>query len=128
MRQNVGKASLAAMIALFGAGAVLLGAWGAHGLHGVLDARSLDVWHTAVRFQFWHALALVAVAMLPSASRARQVAMWALATGIVLFCGSLYALAWGAPPAIGFITPIGGLAFVVGWIALAVAVGKRCNG
>lgn len=124
MRQNV----LIVMIAVFGASAVLLGAWGAHGLHGVLDARSLDVWHTAVRFQFWHVLALVVVAMLPSTSRARWVALWALTIGIVLFCGSLYALALGAPSAVGFITPIGGLAFVAGWIALAVAVGKRCRG
>lgn len=120
MRQN----ALIVMIAVFGAGAVLLGAWGAHGLHGVLDAPSLDVWHTAVRFQFWHVLALVTVALLPVASRARQVALWALATGIVLFCGSLYALALGAPTAVGFLTPMGGLAFVAGWIALALAVGK----
>ncbi|HET7266859.1 MAG TPA: DUF423 domain-containing protein [Oleiagrimonas sp.] len=121
MRQN----ALIVMIAVFGAGAVLLGAWGAHGLRGVLDAHSLGVWQTAVRFQFWHVLALVAALLLPSTSRARRVALWAFAVGIVLFCGSLYALAMGAPTAIGFVTPIGGLVFVVGWIALAVAVGRR---
>ncbi|HET6588444.1 MAG TPA: DUF423 domain-containing protein [Oleiagrimonas sp.] len=118
VRQHV----LPFVIAVAGASAVLLGAWGAHGLHGVLDARHLDVWHTAVRFQFWHALALVAAALMPGRNRARRVAVWAFAVGIVLFCGSLYALALGAPSATGFVTPFGGLAFVAGWVALGVAV------
>lgn len=118
MRQHV----LSVVIAVAGASAVLLGAWGAHGLHGVLDARHLDIWHTAVRFQFWHVLALVAAALAPGRTRARWVAAWAFAVGIVLFCGSLYALALGAPSATGFVTPLGGLAFVIGWIALGVAV------
>lgn len=113
--------ALPVMIAVFGTGAVLLGAWGAHGLHGVLDAESLGVWHTAVRFQFWHVLALVAATLVPGRGRARYVALWAFAVGIVLFCGSLYALALGAPAATGFVTPFGGLAFVAGWIALGVA-------
>lgn len=120
--------ALPVMIAVFGAGAVLLGAWGAHGLHGVLDAQSLDVWHTAVRFQFWHVLALVAAALVPGNGSARRAALWAFAVGIVLFCGSLYALALGAPAAVGFVTPFGGLAFVIGWIALGVAVVKVRRG
>ena len=120
MRQN----ALYVIVALLGAGAVLLGAWGAHGLHGVLDARHLDIWHTSVRFQFWHVLALVAASLIPGRGRARSVASWALVAGIVLFCGSLYALALGAPRWIGFVTPIGGVAFVVGWVALAVALGR----
>lgn len=121
VRQHV----LPFVIAVVGASAVLLGAWGAHGLHGVLDARHLDIWHTAVRFQFWHALALVAAALMPGRNRARRVAVWAFAVGIVLFCGSLYALALGAPSATGFVTPFGGLVFVIGWIALGVALTHR---
>ncbi|HEX7342201.1 MAG TPA: DUF423 domain-containing protein [Rhodanobacteraceae bacterium] len=118
--------ALASIIVVLGAGAVLLGALGAHGLHDVLDAHALDVWHAAVRFQFWHVLALVVAAMLPGRGRARRVAMWAFVTGIVLFCGSLYALALGAPVVIGYVTPFGGVALVIGWIALGVAVGQVC--
>lgn len=121
VRQHV----LPIVIAIAGASAVLLGAWGAHGLHGVLDARHLDVWHTAVRFQFWHALALAVATLIPGQSRARSVALWAFAAGIVLFCGSLYALALGAPSTTGFVTPFGGLIFVAGWIALGVALTNR---
>lgn len=124
MRQN----ALPVVIAVFGAGAVLLGAWGAHGLRGVLDAQALDVWRTAVRFQFWHVLALLAAALVPGTGRARRVALWAFSVGIVLFCGSLYALAWGAPAAIGFVTPLGGLAFVLGWVALGRALWRRRPG
>lgn len=120
--------ALSVMIVVFGAGAVLLGAWGAHGLRGALGPQSLDVWHTAVRFQFWHVLALVATALVPGQGRARGAALWAFSLGIVLFCGSLYALALGAPTATGFVTPLGGLIFVAGWVALAVAVGASRRG
>lgn len=106
-----------------GASAVLLGALGAHALHASLSPRMLDVWQTAVRFQFWHALALTACALLP-ARRAGMTRLAAIlfAAGIVLFCGSLYALALGVPRAIGFITPFGGIAFIAGWIALGMGL------
>ncbi len=101
----------------------MLGAFGAHALGGLLDAHALGVWHTAVEYQFWHALALlgVAVMMRSAAGVAVRIAGFAWALGIVLFCGSLYLLALGAPRAVGFVTPLGGLAFMVGWIALGVA-------
>lgn len=106
--------------AIAGAIAVAFGAFGAHALRATLDANALQTWHTAVEYQFWHALALLAVAQAP-ASRLRDVAAVMIGAGIVLFCGSLYALALGAPRTLGVVTPFGGAAFIVGWIALAAA-------
>ncbi|HZX89663.1 MAG TPA: DUF423 domain-containing protein [Rudaea sp.] len=106
--------------AALGAVAVILGAFGAHALRGQLDAASLQVWHTAVEYQFWHALALLGLAAAP-VSRWRTAGSIAFGMGIVLFCGSLYALALGAPRWTGAITPVGGLAFIAGWICLGGA-------
>ena len=108
--------------ALAGATAVVLGAFGAHALRDSLDEHALATWHTAVDYQFWHALALLGVGLL---ARERvttflRVAAIAFLVGLVLFCGSLYLLALGAPRGIGAITPLGGLAFIVGWLALAM--------
>lgn len=100
-----------------GAGGVLLGAFGAHALRGRLDAAAMEWWHTAVEYQLWHALAL-ALAVHAGRGRAGRVAEVAFAVGIVLFSGSLYAMALGAPRWFGAITPLGGIGFVVGWIAL----------
>ena len=111
-----------AIAALLGAAAVLLGAFGVHALRDTLDERALAIWHTAVEYQFWHVLAAVAVALLArdGASTCLRIAAVAFVAGIALFCGSLYALALGGPRIVGVITPFGGVAFVVGWIALAV--------
>lgn len=108
--------------ALLGAAAVLLGAFGAHALRDMLDERALAIWHTAVEYQFWHVLAALAVALLAreGASTCLRIAAVAFVAGIALFCTSLYALALGGPRIVGVITPFGGVAFVVGWIALAV--------
>jgi len=111
-------AGVAASVA--GASAVVLGALGAHALHARLSPQMLDVWHVAVQFQFWHALALLACALMRR-THATHLAAVLFAVGIVLFCGSLYALALGAPHMVGVITPLGGLAFIVGWIVLGVA-------
>lgn len=102
-----------------GAGAVILGALGAHALHARLSPQMLDVWHTAVQFQFWHALALLACALMRR-RQATHVAALLFVIGIVLFCGSLYGLALGAPRMVGVITPFGGLAFIAGWLVLGV--------
>ena len=116
--------------AVFGASAVALGAFGAHALRNVLDERALAVWRTAVDYQFWHALALFGTALLardmPS-SRALRVATLAFGIGIVLFCASLYALALGAPHWIGAITPLGGVLFIVGWLALGIAAWRGAD-
>ena len=110
----------AIIAAVFGILAVMLGAFGVHALRGQLDAAALQVWHTAVDYQFWHALALLGLAAAPP-SRWRAAGSIAFGTGIVLFCGSLYALALGAPRWIGAITPVGGLAFIAGWVCLGGA-------
>ena len=96
-----------------GASAVLLGAFGAHALRAVLDARSFELWHTAVDYHVWHALALVLAVGL-GRGRSGRLAERAFASGIVLFSGSLYAMALGAPRWFGAITPLGGIGFVVG--------------
>jgi uncharacterized membrane protein YgdD (TMEM256/DUF423 family) len=115
-RCSLVAASLAAALA------VALGAFGAHALRGALDERALALWHTATSYQFWHALALLAVGVLARtrATPALRFAAIAFAVGIVAFCASLYALALGAPRALGAVTPLGGLAFIAGWLALAL--------
>jgi uncharacterized membrane protein YgdD (TMEM256/DUF423 family) len=110
----------AIIAAVLGALAVVLGAFGAHALRGQLDAASLQVWHTAVDYQFWHALALLGLAGAPP-SRWRIASSIAFTMGVMLFCGSLYALALGAPRWIGAITPVGGLTFIAGWVCLGSA-------
>ena len=108
--------------AAFGATAVVLGAFGAHALRGRIDEAALQVWHTAVEYQFWHTLALLALACfgVPPPRSARFAAV-AFSFGIVLFSGSLYALALGAPRWFGAVTPCGGAAFIAGWILLGCA-------
>jgi uncharacterized membrane protein YgdD (TMEM256/DUF423 family) len=123
MRQII-RTRTALLTGLAGASAVLLGAFGAHALQGSLGARSLELWHTAVNYHAWHALAL-ALAVGLGFGRSRRVAIAAFALGIVLFSGSLYALALGAPRWTGVITPFGGLAFIVGWIALGLSLRFR---
>ncbi|MEO8802067.1 MAG: DUF423 domain-containing protein, partial [Rudaea sp.] len=117
MRSSLDR--FAAVAAILGAAAVALGAFGAHALRDTLDANSMQVWHTAVEYQFWHVLALLAVATLAGDSKALawRIAAIAFVAGIVAFCGSLYALALGAPHNIGAITPLGGLCFIVGWLS-----------
>jgi len=125
MRQPVH--ALAGLLAgLAGASAVLLGAFGAHALRGVLDVQSREVWQTAVNYHVWHALALALAAGL-GRGRSGRFAIAAFAIGIVLFSGSLYALALGAPRWTGIITPFGGLAFIAGWIALGLSLRSRVD-
>jgi uncharacterized membrane protein YgdD (TMEM256/DUF423 family) len=123
MRQIV-STRVALLVGVTGASAVLLGAFGAHALRGVLDARGSELWHTAVNYHAWHALALAVAAGL-GFGRSGRVAMAAFVVGIVLFSGSLYALALGAPRWVGIITPFGGLAFVAGWLAIGWALRTR---
>lgn len=102
--------------------AVALGAFGAHGLRSVLDADHMRTFETAVRQQTTHALALVVTGLLAErrSSRALSFAAGAFVVGLALFCGSVYALAFGAARALGLVAPIGGLAFMAGWLAVGV--------
>jgi uncharacterized membrane protein YgdD (TMEM256/DUF423 family) len=117
--------------AIFAAGAVAAGAFGAHALRERLDARSLEIFETAARYQMYHALAIIAVGAIEAAAGARgsiRLAGWAFSLGIVIFSGSLYALSVTGIKKLGMITPIGGLLFIVGWLALAaIAVPKSIN-
>lgn len=105
----------------------MLGAFGAHGLKARLPAEALALWHTAVQYHLWHALALVFVGLcasiLPESAWLRA-AGWLLLAGIALFSGSVYALALGAPKWLGAIAPLGGTALVLGWLALALAAAR----
>lgn len=109
--------------ALMGFVGVGLGAFGAHGLKGRLPAEMLAVFETGVRYQMYHALALLVLGALMSRleGRAVVVAGWSFTAGILIFSGSLYALALSGVTMLGAITPIGGVAFLIGWIALAIA-------
>lgn len=106
---------------LFAGTAVLAGAFGAHALRDRLGPEAIAIWHSAVDYQFWHALALLGIASLGQQSAPiLRWAMRAFLAGIMVFSGSLYALALGAPSAAGLLTPFGGLALVVGWVCLLV--------
>jgi uncharacterized membrane protein YgdD (TMEM256/DUF423 family) len=100
---------------------VALGAFAAHGLRGVLDTADLATFETGVRYQMYHALALLAVAGALSRwpSGAVAAAGWLFTAGIVLFSGSLYLLVITGPRWLGAITPLGGVAFLAGWALLA---------
>jgi uncharacterized membrane protein YgdD (TMEM256/DUF423 family) len=104
---------------------VALGAFGAHALKTRLAPDQLALWNTATQYLIWHALGVLAVGLacipLPEAAWLRAAGAL-LVAGVVLFSGSLYLLAMGAPKLLGAVTPFGGLALIVGWLALAAAV------
>lgn len=111
------------------AAAVMLGAFGAHGLRGRLDAYSLGVYERAVFYHFVHALGLLAVSLLPrSGTLSGPVVSWVsalLLAGTLIFSGSLYLLALTGIRWLGAITPIGGLSFIAAWLLLAWAAATR---
>ena len=109
--------------ALMGFVGVGLGAFGAHALRGRLSPEMLAIFETAVRYQMYHAIALLAVAAMMSRVDGRSVVIagWSFIVGILIFSGSLYALALTGVTMLGAITPVGGLALLAGWVALAIA-------
>lgn len=114
------------LAAVFGGLGVAIGAFGAHALHDMLvKAGRADTFETAVRYQFYHALAALAIGVLwvvrpELRSLGTTGALWL--GGIVVFSGSLYALCFTGVTKLGAVAPIGGLLFLAGWVTLALAV------
>ena len=107
---------------------VALGAFGAHGLKSRVEPELLVVFETGARYQMYHALGLLAVGWAASrapASMAVSVAGWLFICGIVIFSGSLYTMTFTGMRWLGAITPLGGLCFMSGWVALAIGMWKQ---
>jgi uncharacterized membrane protein YgdD (TMEM256/DUF423 family) len=102
---------------------VTLGAFGAHALEARLSVDMLAVWQTGVQYQMFHVAGLVAVHLLQQSAGAKTAssAGWCFVGGILVFSGSLYLLALSGLTWLGMITPLGGLAFLAGWVQLARA-------
>ena len=113
-----------ALGAAYGFLGVALGAFGAHALRARLAPDLLAVFHTGVEYQFYHALALLAVGMLMTLRPAAglNLAGWCFAAGVPLFSGSLYVLAVSGARWLGAVTPLGGVLFMAGWVALMAGV------
>ncbi|MEM7200192.1 MAG: DUF423 domain-containing protein [Planctomycetota bacterium] len=113
--------------AVLAALAVALGAFGAHGLAAHLEAHGqIENYQTAVRYQMWHALAILGCAALRGVGATRTgLAAWCFALGAAVFSGTLYAMALGGPRMLGAITPIGGVLLLIGWVALATGQGPN---
>lgn len=113
--------------ALLGALGVALGAFGAHAIKPTLMAnQSLDTYELAVRYQFYHAFALLIVGLLMEKieNKTLMSAATCMIVGVALFSGSLYALAFKTGKAIAFVTPIGGLFLIAGWVLLLISVAE----
>jgi uncharacterized membrane protein YgdD (TMEM256/DUF423 family) len=114
--------------AIFGCAAVMLGAFGAHALKEILAATGrIDTYELAVRYHFYHALALILVGLLMGqfASRFLKYSGLSFFLGIILFSGSLYALSFTGQTILGAVTPFGGLFFILGWVFLMLGVYKK---
>ena len=113
---------------ILGGLAVAAGAFGAHALTGKVSDRAIEIFETGARYQMYHALALLLVALLLSNSEFSQaivmIAGIAFIVGIAIFSGSLYALSLTGIKILGAITPLGGVAFIAGWGCLAIAAFK----
>jgi uncharacterized membrane protein YgdD (TMEM256/DUF423 family) len=111
--------------AVLGGLSVALGAFGAHALEGKLTDRAQEIFETATRYQMYHALALMLVAVLLSRAEAAQswltTAGVAFIVGVLLFCGSLYTISFSGIKGFGAVAPLGGLALMIGWGCLAVS-------
>lgn len=116
---------------MFGALAVVLGAFGAHALKASLEAsRRMETFETAVKYQFYHALALVLVGLLLRGTDGNDAIKWlnwsgySFIGGILIFSGSLYAICFTGITKFGATAPIGGLLMVLGWVLILLAAGK----
>lgn len=113
---------------IFGGLAVVLGAFGAHSLKSFLmESGRTETFELAVRYQFYHALALLAVGILLGQSESRRLHYSGLffLLGIFFFSGSLYILSFTGIKILGAVTPLGGVFFIIGWVLLGLAVVKK---
>jgi len=104
-----------------------LGAFGAHALKGRLSERLFEAYQTGIQYHLLHALGLLAVGLLLLHLGSNAFFRWAgylMLAGIVLFSGSLYSLALGAPKGVGVLTPFGGITFIAAWLVFSVGVWK----
>ncbi len=125
MTHSPGHGWVAVGAALAGLG-VLAGAFGAHGLEGRLSADQLETFEVAVRYQMYHALALVLLGLLmPRTPRIMAAAGWLFLAGIVLFSGCLYAWVLTGIRTFALIVPLGGTFFLLGWLTLTLAMLRR---
>ena len=111
--------------ALCAALSVILGAFGAHGLKSRLPPEILATFETGVQYQFYHALGLILIGIVVQFTKASAMvtaAGWLMLAGIVLFSGSLYAICFSGIRSLGMITPVGGMAFIVAWLLLAIGI------
>ena len=109
--------------AVYGATAVMAGAFGAHALRGRLTAEDLGVFETAARYQMYHAVALITLAKWLEQGM-RPALEWAarlFGIGVLIFSGSLYILVFSGQRWLGMVTPLGGVGLIAGWVALGVA-------
>ncbi|WP_207423489.1 DUF423 domain-containing protein [Desertivirga brevis] len=115
---------------VFGAIAVILGAFGAHGLKAHITSQDLENWRTAVSYHFYHTLALLFLSLTATRSKVSTIAYWSFTIGIILFSGSIYLLSTRSITGLnwaflGPVTPLGGLLFIVGWVSLLVTGLKK---
>ena len=113
--------------ALFAGLAVAAGAFGAHGLEGIVTPDRLDIFKTAAQYQMYHALALLIIGLIHARSTLVTWSGHCFTGGILVFSGSLYLLVLTNTSWLGAITPIGGLLFIAGWILLFVYSFQRAN-
>lgn len=108
--------------------AILLGAFAAHGLKDTLNERMISVFNTAVDYHLYHALGLIVVGIIinqHTPNKALRLAVYLMLIGIIVFCGSLYALSLTGITKLGMITPIGGISFIAAWISVFVSLANR---
>lgn len=106
---------------------IALGAFGAHGLEGKLSERMMEVYRKAVQYHMMHSLGLIFVALLTERLAGTSLIQWAgwiMLAGIIIFSGSLYVLAMTGISALGAITPLGGIAFLISWFLIILAAVK----
>jgi uncharacterized membrane protein YgdD (TMEM256/DUF423 family) len=116
--------------AAFGFTGVAFGAFGAHALRSTISTEMLSVFETGVRYQMYHAFALFVAAWFLQTSQSSkfEIAAWLFVAGVILFSGSLYALAMTGIHSLGFITPFGGLSFLAGWLVLGLGFWEKKPG